>query len=62
MFSKRHDEPVLRDLSTDLHDGLDWRPGSLQAIDIPLDVTTLAFEPIAGLLATGKFSRRVLSQ
>lgn len=57
MLSKHHDEPVHRDLSTDLHDELDWKPGSLQTIDIPLNVTTLAIQPTAGLLAAGKFSR-----
>lgn len=57
MFSKHHDEQVHRDLSTDLHDELDWKLGSLQTIDFPLNVTTLAVEPIAGLLAAGKFLR-----
>ena len=54
MFSKPHQ--VHKDLSTDLHDELDWKPGSLQTLDIPLNVTSLAVEPIAGFLAAGKFS------
>jgi len=62
MFSKSRDEPVHRDLSTDLHDELDWKPGSLQTIDIPLDVTTLAVEPIAGLLAAGKSRRSSVNE
>lgn len=61
MLSKHHDEPAYKDLSTDLHDELDWKLGSLQTIDIPLNVTTLAVQPTAGLLAAGKFSR-LLSQ
>jgi hypothetical protein len=55
MFSKQHQ--VHKDLSTDLHDELDWKPGSIQTLDIPLNVTSLAVEPIAGFLAAGKFSR-----
>ncbi|KDR85736.1 hypothetical protein GALMADRAFT_218826 [Galerina marginata CBS 339.88] len=52
MFSK-HNEHTLPDLSTDLRDEQDWRIGSLRTLDFPLNVTTLAIEPIAGLLAAG---------
>ncbi|KAF8971726.1 WD40-repeat-containing domain protein [Flammula alnicola] len=52
MFSKQH-ESVLADLSTDLRDEEDWKVGSLKAFDFPLNVTTLAIEPISGLLAAG---------
>ncbi|KAJ3517877.1 hypothetical protein NLJ89_g226 [Agrocybe chaxingu] len=52
MFSKHH-EPVLADLSTDLNDPNDWNVGNLRTFDFPPNITTLAVEPIAGILAAG---------
>ncbi|CAA7264832.1 unnamed protein product [Cyclocybe aegerita] len=52
MFSKHH-EPVLADLSTDLSDPNDWNVGNLRTFDFPPNITTLAVEPIAGILAAG---------
>ena len=52
MFSKQP-EISLADLSIDLRDHDDWSVGALKAHDIPLDITTLAIEPIARVLAIG---------
>ncbi|KAJ3721812.1 lethal giant larvae like, C-terminal-domain-containing protein [Lentinula raphanica] len=49
MFSKHH-EPVI-DLSLDLREPQDWKPGVLRTLDYALKVTALAYEPIGGLLA-----------
>ncbi|KAK1234875.1 Lethal(2) giant larvae sro7 [Marasmius sp. AFHP31] len=45
-------ETVL-DLSSDLHDALDWKPGPLRVFEYALNITALAIEPISGLLAVG---------
>ena len=52
MFSK-YPEHVLSDASTDLRDEEDWKLGSLRILDFPLDITSLAVEPVIGLLAVG---------
>lgn len=52
MFSKQP-EISIADLSIDLRDKDDWSVGVLKAYDIPLDVTTLAIEPISRILAIG---------
>jgi len=52
MFSKHHGA-VVADLSADLSDGADWNVGSLRKFSFPLNITALAVEPIAGLLAAG---------
>lgn len=52
MFSKQP-EISLADLSIDLRDHDDWSVGALKVHDIPLDVTTLAIEPISRILAIG---------
>ncbi|KAF9270713.1 hypothetical protein L218DRAFT_1013731 [Marasmius fiardii PR-910] len=44
--------PVL-DLSNDLHDETDWKPGPLRVFEYALEVTAIAVEPISGLLAVG---------
>ncbi|KAG7099718.1 hypothetical protein E1B28_001536 [Marasmius oreades] len=44
--------PVL-DLSNDLHDEVDWKPGPLRVFEYALNVTAIAIEPISGLLAIG---------
>ena len=55
MFSK-HPEHALTDLSIDLHDEQDWKLGSLRILDFPLDITSLAVEPVViGLLAVGMY-------
>ncbi|KAJ3988441.1 WD40 containing snare-dependent exocytosis protein [Lentinula detonsa] len=51
MFSKHHDTFI--DLSLDLHEPQDWKPGVLRTLDYASKVTALAYEPIAGLLAVG---------
>ncbi|PPQ66367.1 hypothetical protein CVT26_011086 [Gymnopilus dilepis] len=52
MFSK-HNELVLPDLSTDLSDDNDWKVGALRTLEFPVNVTAIAVEPIASLLAAG---------
>lgn len=52
MFSK-HYGTVLADLSADLRNEADWNVGSLRKFIFPLNITALAVEPIAGLLAAG---------
>lgn len=54
MFSK-HLEHVLADLSIDLRDEQDWKIGPLRILEFPLDITSLAVEPVAGLLAVGMY-------
>lgn len=54
MFSK-HPEHVLADLSIDLRDEQDWELGRLRILDFPLDITSLAVEPVIGLLAVGMY-------
>ncbi|KAF8832017.1 hypothetical protein HHX47_DHR1000898 [Lentinula edodes] len=49
MFFKHHDSFI--DLSLDLHEPQDWNPGVLRTIEYASQVTALAYEPIAGLLA-----------
>jgi len=52
MFTKPVDS-ALTDLSIDLHDEFDWKVGSLRSFDFPLNVTALAIDPVASLLAVG---------
>ena len=52
MFSK-HPEHVLPDLSLDLRDQHDWKLGQLRTFNFPHDITSLALEPVTGLLAVG---------
>ena len=54
MFSK-HPEHVLADVSTDLRDEEDWKLGSLRILDFPLNISSLAVEPVIGLLAVGMY-------
>ncbi|KAJ6621080.1 lethal giant larvae like, C-terminal-domain-containing protein [Mycena sp. CBHHK59/15] len=49
----KHDRTVYLDLSTDLRDNSDWNAAALRSFEYPLDVTTLAVEPISSLLAIG---------
>jgi hypothetical protein len=53
MFLKRHDQSLNIDLSLDLRDPQDWKVGILRSFEYPLNITTLAIEPISGLLACG---------
>ena len=55
MFSKSA-ERVLADLSTDLRDEQDWKIGPLRTLDFPLNITSLAVEPVKGLLAAGMYT------
>ncbi|KJA28406.1 hypothetical protein HYPSUDRAFT_197277 [Hypholoma sublateritium FD-334 SS-4] len=55
MFSKQP-EISLADLSIDLRDKDDWSVEALKTYDVPLDVTTLAIEPISRILAIGTSS------
>ncbi|KAF5385371.1 hypothetical protein D9615_001225 [Tricholomella constricta] len=50
---RRHSDVVYIDLSMDLRDPDDWKAGSLRTFEYPLNITTLATEPISGLLAIG---------
>ncbi|KAI3622792.1 wd40 containing snare-dependent exocytosis protein [Moniliophthora roreri] len=50
MFLKR--DPIL-DLSSELRELQDWKPGSLRVFEYALNVTALAIEPVSGLLAAG---------
>ena len=54
MFSK-HSEHVLADLSIDLRDEQDWKVGPLRTLEFPLNITSLAAEPVKGLLAAGMY-------
>lgn len=58
MFSKH---PVLADVSADLRDEQDWKLGSLRILDFPLNITSLAVEPVMGLLAAGMCSLTFLA-
>lgn len=58
MFSKQTPDLVLTDLSTDLQDEQDWKVGTLKTFDFPLNITTLAIEPISRLLAVGLWISR----
>ncbi|KAJ7109928.1 lethal giant larvae like, C-terminal-domain-containing protein [Mycena epipterygia] len=49
----KHDRTVYADLSADLRDKSDWNVAALRSFEYPLNVTTVAVEPIAGLLAIG---------
>ncbi|KAJ6503249.1 WD40 containing snare-dependent exocytosis protein [Mycena vitilis] len=44
---------VYTDLSIDLRDKTDWNVAVLRSFEYPLNITTVAIEPIAGLLAVG---------
>lgn len=50
MFDKRRN---IRDLSLELRDPDLWSVGTLRSLDYPLNITTLSFEPVSGLLAVG---------
>lgn len=54
MFSK-HLEHVLADLSIDLRDEQDWKVGHLRILEFPFNITSLAVDPVAGLLAVGMY-------
>jgi hypothetical protein len=45
--------PVYADLSVDLQDKADWNVAVLRSFDYPLNITTVAIEPITGLLGVG---------
>ncbi|KAJ7361454.1 WD40 containing snare-dependent exocytosis protein [Mycena albidolilacea] len=45
--------PVYADLSVDLQDKADWNVAVLRSFDYPLNITTVAIEPITGLLSVG---------
>ncbi|KAJ7675329.1 lethal giant larvae like, C-terminal-domain-containing protein [Mycena rosella] len=49
----KHDRTVYADLSVDLRDKADFNMAVLRSFEYPLNVATLAVEPIAGLLAIG---------
>ncbi|KAJ7161293.1 WD40 containing snare-dependent exocytosis protein [Mycena crocata] len=50
----KHDHTVYADLSGDLRDGKsDWNVAALRSFDYPQNLTSVAVEPIAGLLAIG---------
>ncbi|KAJ7492344.1 WD40 containing snare-dependent exocytosis protein [Mycena latifolia] len=49
----KHDRTTYADLSADLRDQSDFNVAALRSFEYPLNVTTLAVEPITGLLAIG---------
>ncbi|KAJ7170200.1 WD40 containing snare-dependent exocytosis protein [Mycena filopes] len=49
----KHDRNVFTDLSADLRDKTDWKPATLRSFEYPLNITAVAVEPLAGLLAVG---------
>lgn len=53
MFSSKHE--VHLDLSTDLREMSDWKIGVLgdRPLEYLLNATSLAFDPVSGLLAVG---------
>jgi len=53
MFAKQQ-ETALANFSADLCDETDWRVGTLRTFDFPLNVSAVAVEPLAGLIAVGK--------
>jgi hypothetical protein len=59
MFAKQHDMAALADLSTDLCDESDWRVGILRTFSFPLNVSAVAVEPLAGLIAVGKVETNI---
>ena len=52
MFSKSHHS--FLELSNDIQDEHDWVIGHLKTIDIPLNITAFAVEPVTKLLAVGE--------
>ncbi|KAJ7293050.1 WD40 containing snare-dependent exocytosis protein [Mycena rebaudengoi] len=48
-----HDRTVYADLSMDLGDKPDWNVGALREFEYPTGISTIAVEPISGLLAIG---------
>ncbi|TFK19983.1 hypothetical protein FA15DRAFT_673956 [Coprinopsis marcescibilis] len=44
---------LFLDLSNDIQDETDWVVGQLKTIDLPLDISALAVDPISKLLAVG---------
>lgn len=50
---RRQNDAVYMDLSMELRDPDDWNVGPLRTLDYPLNITTIAIEPISGLLAIG---------
>ncbi len=60
MFAKQQ-ETVLANLSADLCDEADWRVGTLRNFDFPLNVSAVAVEPLAGLIAVGKVESKPFS-
>jgi hypothetical protein len=49
-----HDRTVYADLSMDLGDKPDWNVGALREFEYPTGISTIAVEPISGLLAIGR--------
>lgn len=60
MFAKQQDT-ALADLSTDLCDETDWKIGILRTFTFPLNVSAVAVEPLAGLIAVGKVVKLLLA-
>jgi hypothetical protein len=55
MFTKQQHTSFL-ELSNDLQDENDWVIGHLRTLNIPLNVTAFALEPVTKLLAIGEYS------
>ena len=44
----------LTDFSSDLRERQDWEVGTLRTLDLVLNATTLAFDPVSSILAVGE--------
>ncbi|KAJ7040330.1 WD40 containing snare-dependent exocytosis protein [Mycena alexandri] len=49
----KQDRTVFKDLSADLRDETDYKVATLKSFEYPLNITAVAVEPLAGLLAVG---------
>lgn len=53
MFLKHDDAPEYADLSSDVRDTTDWKIGALREFEFPQDISSVAIDPLLGLLAIG---------
>lgn len=55
MLAKSEQKPYV-DLSAELNDELDWKAGTLRALEHHLDISAWAYEAVSSLLAIGTYS------
>jgi hypothetical protein len=53
MFLKHDDTSEYADFSSGVRDSTDWKIGTLREFEFPLDTSSVAFDPVLGLLAIG---------